>query len=134
VSEENKAMVRRLIDATNEGNMAVVDELFVPKLATPMKRSFMAFRSAFPDWRMKIAELVAEGNTVVGRFRCSGTNRGEFKGIPPTGRRMEVDEVYFLRVEDGKFVDFWGLEDDLARLQQLGLIPSPEQSEEASPT
>ena len=47
---------------------------------------------------------------------------------PPTGKRMEVDEVYFLRVEDGKFVDFWGLEDDLARMRQLGLIHPPEQS------
>lgn len=47
---------------------------------------------------------------------------------------MEVDEVYFLRVEDGKFVDFWALEDDLARMRQLGLIPSPEQWEEVSPT
>ncbi len=128
MSEENKAVVRRLMEAINEGNMDVVDELFVPKLARPMKRSFTAFRSAFPDWRMEIAELVAEGNTVVGRFRCSGTNQGEFKGVPPTGRRMEVDEVYFLRVEDGKFVDFWGLEDDLARMRQLGLIHPPEQS------
>ena len=134
MSEENKAMVQHLMEAINEGNLDIVDELFVPKLARPMKRSFIAFRSAFPDWRMKITELVAEGNTVVGRFRCSGTNQGEFKGVPPTGRRMEVDEVYFLRVEDGKFMNFWGLEDDLARLQQLGLIPSPEQSEEASPT
>ena len=134
MSEENKAMVRRLMEAINEGNLDVVDELFVPKVARPMKRSFIAFRSAFPDWRMEIEELIAEGNTVVGRFRCSGTNQGEFKGVPPTGRRMEVDEVYFLRVEDGKFVDFWGLEDDLARMQQLGLIPSPEQPEEASPT
>ena len=46
----------------------------------------------------------------------------------PTGKRMEVDEVYLLRVEDGKFVDLWGLEDDLNRMRQLGLIPSPEQS------
>jgi predicted ester cyclase len=131
--EENKAMVRRMADAINENDMDVMDELFVPKLARPTKRSFTAFRAAFPDWRMEIEELVAEGNTVVGRFRCSGTNQGEFKGVPPTGRRMEVDEVYFLRVEDGKFVYFWGLEDDLARMRQLGLIPSPEQTEEASP-
>ena len=131
--EGNKAMVRRLIEAVNAGEMDVVDELFTPELARPTRRSFTAFRSAFPDWRMEIVELVAEGNTMVGRFRCSGTNLGEFKGVPPTGRRMEVDEVYFLRVEDGKFVYFWGLEDDLTRMRQLGLITSPE-SKEASNT
>jgi predicted ester cyclase len=129
VSEYNKAMVHRMVEAINANDMDVMDELFIPKLARPTKRSFMAFRAAFPDWRMEIAELVAEGNTVVGRFRCSGTNQGEFKGVPPTGRRMEVDEVYFLRVKDGKFMYFWGLEDDLSRMRQLGLIPSPEQSE-----
>lgn len=122
MSEANKAIVRKLMEAINEGNLDVVDTLFTPELAEPMKRSFIAFRSAFPDWRMEIAEMVAEGNTVVGRLRCSGTNQGEFKGVPPTGKRMEVDEVYFLRVENGKFVDFWGLEDDLARMRQLGLI------------
>ncbi len=127
-------MVHRMVEAINANDMDVIDELFVPKLARPTKRSFTAFRAAFPDWRMEIAELVAEGNTVVGRFRCSGTNQGEFKGVPPTGKRMDVDEVYFLRIEDGNFVYFWGLEDDLARMRQLGLIPSPEQSEEASPT
>jgi len=47
---------------------------------------------------------------------------------------MEVEEVFFLRVEDGKFVDFWALEDSLNRMRQLGLFPSPEQSEEVSPT
>ena len=122
MSEANKAIVRKLMEAINEGNLDVVDTLFTPELAEPMKRSFIAFRSASPDWRMEIAEMVAEGNTVVGRLRCSGTNQGEFKGVPPTGKRMEVDEVYFLRVENGKFVDFWGLEDDLARMRQLGLI------------
>ncbi len=126
MSEDSKVMVHRMVEAINANDMDVMDELFVPKLARPTKRSFTAFRTAFPDWRMEIAELVAEGNTVVGRFRCSGTNQGEYKGAPPTGKRMEVDEVYFLRVEDGKFVDFWGLEDDLARMRQLGLLPSPE--------
>ena len=124
MSEENKALVRRLMEAINTGDMDVVDELFTPELARPTKRSFTAFRSAFPDWRMDIAELVAEGDTVVGRFWCSGTNQGEFKGVPPTGKRMEVDEVFFLRVEDGKLVDFWGLEDSLRRMRQLGLLPS----------
>jgi predicted ester cyclase len=122
--EENKAMVRRLMEGINAGDMDIVDELFAPRAARRVKRLFTEFYTAFPDWREEIVELVAEGNKVVGRFKCSGTHRGEFLGEPPTGKRMEVDEVFFLRVEEGKFVYFWGLEDSLNRLRQLGLLPS----------
>jgi predicted ester cyclase len=124
VLEENKAMVRRLMEGINAGDMDIVDELFAPRAARRVKRLFTEFYTAFPDWREEIVELVAEGNKVVGRFKCSGTHRGEFLGEPPTGKRMEVDEVFFLRVEEGKFVYFWGLEDSLNRLRQLGLLPS----------
>ena len=125
--EQNKAMVWRLVEGINAGDIEViVDELFTPRVSRRMKRLFGKFYSAFPDWREEIVELVAEGNTVVGRFRCSGTHRGEFLGEPPTGKRMEVDEVFFFRVEDGKFVYFWGLEDSLNRMRQLGLIPGRE--------
>jgi predicted ester cyclase len=75
------------------------------------------------DWHEEVVELVSEGHTVAGRFRCSGTHLGEFLGEAPTGKRMEVEEVFFLRVEDGRFVDFWGLEDSLGRMRQLGLLP-----------
>ena len=60
---------------------------------------------------------------MAGRFKCSGTQRGGFLGEAPTGKRMEVDEVCFLRVENGKFVDFWALEDSMSRMRQLGLLP-----------
>ena len=120
--EENKAMVRRLVEGINAGNMDVEDELFTPRAARRTKRLFAEFYSAFPDWREEIVELVAEGATVAGRFRCKGTHRGEFLGEPPTGKRMEVEEVFFLRVEDGKFVDFWALEDSMSRMRQLGLL------------
>jgi predicted ester cyclase len=124
VSEENKAMVRRMVEGINAGDEdSTVEELFAPRVARRVKRLFAAFRSAFPDWQEEIVELVAEENTVAGRFRCSGTHRGEFLGEAPTGRRMDVEEVFFLRVEDGKFVDFWGLEDSLGRMRQLGLMP-----------
>jgi predicted ester cyclase len=124
MSEENKAMVRRLVEAINAGaEEAAVDEMFAPRAARRVKRLFAEFRSAFPDWREDIVELVAEGNTVAGRFRCSGTHRGEFLGQAPTGRRMEVEEVFFLRAEEGRFVDFWALEDSLGRMRQLGLLP-----------
>jgi predicted ester cyclase len=125
VSEKNKEMVRRMVEAINAGEETVaVDELFTPRVARRVKRLFAEFRSAFPDWREEIVELVAEGKTVAGRFRCSGTHLGEFLGEAPTGRRMEVEEVFFLRAEEGRFVDFWALEDSLNRIRQLGFIPS----------
>jgi predicted ester cyclase len=125
VSEENKAMVRRMVEGINAENIeATVDELFAPRAARRVKRLFTEFYTAFPDWHEEIVELVAEENTVAGRFKCSGTHRGEFLGEAPMGKRMEVDEVFFLRVEKGKFVAFWALEDSLGRMRQLGLLPS----------
>jgi predicted ester cyclase len=125
VSEESKAMVRRMVEGINSGDIEpTVDELFAPRAARRVKRLFTEFYPASPDWREEIVELVAEGNTVAGRFRCSGTHLGEFLGEAPRGKRMGVEEVFFLRVEEGKFVDFWGLEDSLNRMRQLGLLPS----------
>jgi predicted ester cyclase len=125
VPEQIKSMVRRLVEAINAaGEAEAVDELFTPRAARRVKRLFAEFRSAFPDWREEIVELVAEENTVAGRFRCSGTHLGEFLDETPTGKRMEVEEVFFLRAEDGKFVDFWALEDSMIRMRQLGLLPS----------
>ena len=130
MSEETKAMVRRMVEGINAGDVeGTVDDLFAPRAARRVKRLFAEFHAAFPDWREEIVELVAEGDTVAGRFRCSGTHRGEFLGEAPTGRRMEVEEVFFLRAEGGKFVGFWALEDSLNRMRQLGLIPSPKRSE-----
>jgi predicted ester cyclase len=133
MSEENKAMVRRLVEGINAGDIeGTVDELFAPQSARRVKRLFTEFHTAFPDWREEIVELVAEGSTLAGRFKCSGTHRGEFLGEAPTGKRMEVDEVFFLRVEDGNFVDFWALEDSLNRMRQLGLLPYGNRSSESS--
>ena len=123
-------MVRRMVEAINAGKEeAAVEDLFAPRTARRVKRLFAEFRSAFPDWHEEAVQLVAEGDTVAGRFRCSGTHLGEFLGNPLTGKRMEVEEVFFVRAEDGRFVDFWGLEDSLGRMRQLGLLqPGPRTS------
>ena len=72
--------------------------------------------------RMEIAELIAEDDKVVGRFTCSATHLGEWLGQASTGRRFErVDEVSIFRFRDGKIAHAWTLEDNLSRLQQLGL-------------
>lgn len=86
MSEENKALVRRLVDeAINGGRLELVEDLFAPELAEPARQAFRSFRAAFPHWREEIVDLVAEGDKVAARFRCSGTFQGEFMVLPPTG-------------------------------------------------
>ena len=97
VLEENKAMVRRLMEGINAGDIeGVVDELFAPSMARRVKRLFGEFYSAFPDWHEEIVELVVEGNTVVGRFRCSSTHRtGESSWeSPPWGSEWRWKRCY----------------------------------------
>ena len=81
------------------------------------------FRESFPDFRMEVVDVIAEGDKVVGHFKCSGTQRGEWRGRAPTGRRFEdVDEVYIFRLESGKLAGvLLALEDNASRSQQLGL-------------
>ena len=126
-SSENKELVRRLIDeAINGRNLDAVDELATGELASAAKRWIGPFRTSFPDFTMTIVDLVAEGDTVVGHFRCSGTHRGEWNGITPTDRRFEdVDEIYIFHVHGGKLTSFIAVEDNLTRLRQLGFQLRP---------
>jgi predicted ester cyclase len=118
-----KEIVSRLIDEVlNGGRLELIDEIYSEQMAPAAHKWIEPFRAAFPDVRMETLELVAEGERVVGRFRCSGTNLGEWRGKPPTGKRMhDIDEVYFFTVRDGRIAEAWGLEDTSKRLRQLGL-------------
>jgi steroid delta-isomerase-like uncharacterized protein len=119
--ERNKDLVRRLVDEAINGNHPeALDRLCGERLADELRGWFAPFRAGFPDWRQEIVELVAEGVTVVARCRCRGTNTGAWLGVPATGRRMEVDEVWFFTVADGRLDRMWSIEDTWARLQQLG--------------
>jgi predicted ester cyclase len=122
-TDRNKEIVRRAVELVlNEGQLEVVDELYSAEMAPGVRDWIEPFRDAFPDVRMEVVELIAEGDKVVARFRCSGTHSGEWRGNPPTGRRFEdVDEVYIFTVRDGRIVRAWGIEDTLTRLRQLGL-------------
>ena len=119
----NKATVQRLVDEViNDGRLDAVDELYTPETAAAAKQWIEPFRRSFPDVHMEVLELVAEGDRVAGRFLCSGTHSGEWRGHEPTGRRFEhVDEVYFFSFRDGMIAGAWGLEDNASRLRQLGL-------------
>ena len=90
MTEANKTAVRRLVDEVlNGGHLEVVDELYAPELTGAAKRWIAPFRASFPDIHMEIVELIAEGDTVVGRFTCSATHLGPWLGQAPTERRFE---------------------------------------------
>jgi predicted ester cyclase len=124
-AEGNKRLVRRLVrEAVGERNLAVLDQIAGGEFADLAKRWVAPFQSAFPDFEMEVVDLIAEGEKVVGHFRCSGTHRGEWLGVPPTGRRFEgVDEIYIFQVRGGRLESALGVEDNLARLRQLGITP-----------
>lgn len=120
--EENKKLVRRLVDRIiNEWHIDELDTIFTPRAAAGAREDFTSFRQAFPDWQMDLIELVAEGDTVVARFRCKGTHQGSWRGDEPTGKKMSVDEVFFFRVGDGRISGMWAIEDTWTRKRQLGL-------------
>src|SRR5690242_3863946 len=121
-----KTIVRRLVDEVmNAQRLDVADELFTPEMARRWCAWVAPFHASFPDMRMEIVQLVGDGETVVGRFTCSATHKGQWREQPPTGRRFEnVDEVYFFTFEGDRIASAWGIEDTLDRLRQLGLAAS----------
>ena len=146
-TEENKALVRRFVDEVQSGgNIDAVDDLcspeFVNHSAPPgvpsncegVKQVTAMFRRAFPDSYFTVEDMVAEGDKVATRKTFHGTHQGEFMGIPPTGHRVSIGLIDIVRIADGKVVEHWSLGDNLGMMRQLGAIPTPEQSEETSPT
>ena len=123
--EANKELVRRLVAIVNAGDLDAIEEVATGDIARGAAGWIGPFRESFPDFRMEVVDVIAEGDKVVGHFKCSGTQEGEWRGRPPTGRRFEsVDEVYIFRVEDGKLAAALAIvEDNLTRLKQLGIEP-----------
>ena len=123
--EGYKALVRRLVEVVNAGDLSGLSDVANGPIAEVAEGWIGHFRESFPDFHMEVADVIAEGDKVVGHFKCSGTHEGEWRGIPATGRRFEnVDEVYIFRVENEKLASVTAvIEDDLSRLTQLGLGP-----------
>jgi predicted ester cyclase len=121
--EVNKGVVQRLVDeAINAWRIEVIDELFEPEAGAKARRDFTSCRAAFPDWTMELVELVAEDEVVVARFKCRGTHLGPWMNKDPTGKAMEVDEVFFFRFRGGLITETWALEDTWTRQRQLGFL------------
>jgi predicted ester cyclase len=88
------------------------------------KELVVTWRAAFPDMHEDVLQMVADGDWVVSRFRLRGTHRGTFYGLDPTGRRVEIEGVDFLRISGGQIAEWIYFEDALGLFRQLGVMPS----------
>ena len=138
MSEENKAIVRRLVEEFQNGHRPeVAEELiaddFVDRSAGPGEAGtkeegiqyFQYMWQALPDFSVQIKDQVAEGDKVATLKTFSGTHKGEWMGMPPTGKRVAFDVFDMLRIRDGKAVEHWGVYDIAGLMQQLGAMPGP---------
>lgn len=135
MSEDAKALLQRFYSEVNSGHLEVIDDViaddFVEHEEFPgieqnkagVKQFFTMFRSAFPDMRMEADQIVAEGDMLCAHGTTTGTHQGEFMGMPPTGKRIEVHGFDMVRIRDGRVTEHWGLMDAMTMMQQLGAIP-----------
>ena len=140
-TEDNKALVRRFVDEVQSaGNTGLIDEICSPEFVnhstppgTPTDREGIKvvtamFRGAFPDSYITVEDMIAEGDKVATRKTFHGTHEGEFMGIPASGRVVSMGLIDIVRISQGRVVEHWAMGDSLGLMQQLGVIPQPEQS------
>jgi steroid delta-isomerase-like uncharacterized protein len=136
-TERNKAVIRRFVEEVQNGkDFDVYDELNDPdfvNLSSPPgvpadreggKVFLQAFAQAYPDATFTVSEMIAEGDQVATRKTMSGTNTGEFAGVPATGRHVTFEYVDIMRVRDGRIVEHWNIVDQFSWLTQLGVLPA----------
>jgi steroid delta-isomerase-like uncharacterized protein len=143
-SDKNKEIAQRMIDAINNKDYDLLDELIAPDIvrhcqATPDVniRSLAEFKEflkgdakVFPDSHITTEMLIAEGDKVAGYFTYSGTQKGAMGPFPATGKKADLNYLGILRIKDGKIAEMWVEWDNLAMLTQLGHFPPPQKTED----
>lgn len=137
MSQQNEAVVRRLLEeGWNRGVLAVVDDCIADTYAQegPLetvrgpqgeKDMITKYRNAFPDCKVQIDEMFSAGDRVVVRFTYSGTHRGDFEGIPATGRSVQGKGINVVHMVDGRITAAYSQWDALGLMQQLGVVTLP---------
>jgi len=133
---DHAATVRRFYELLSAGDIdgfgAMLADDFIEHEQTPglaptkdgVLQFFRMYLAAFPDLRMEPQDVLADGDKVVARTRATGTHDGEFMGMAPTGKRVDVQLIDIIRfADDGLAREHWGVVDMLAMLQQLGVVP-----------
>jgi steroid delta-isomerase-like uncharacterized protein len=136
----NTATLDRFHSAVNSGDLdtisKAIDEFVAPDVlfhapvpmdvtgAEALKRVWEVLLRAFPDIHVALEETITEGDKVAARNTVTGTHRGEYRGLPPTGRAVTYSEIFIFRFADGRIAEIRGVVDVLAQLRQLGALPS----------
>jgi steroid delta-isomerase-like uncharacterized protein len=135
-TEDNKIAVRRFNEAFNAGDLDGVAAVFAPNAVVhnsgapdPLtvegfKQFGGVFLTAFPGGKLTIEDLIVEGDKVVSRVTFRGTHKGDLMGIPATGKPVTVSAMIIDQFADGKIAESWRLFDQMAMMQQLGVIPA----------
>jgi predicted ester cyclase len=125
------------LEIFNQGKVQLIDELYAPDYrdrsvqpgVAPTREGFKQYvtslRTAFPDLHYTIDDSIEAGDKFVTRLTVSGTMRGEFASMPPTGKHATWTEIHIVRVHDDLVVEHWGLVQELGMMVQLGVIPAP---------
>ncbi len=133
--QDNKQKYQQYVEEfLQNGNEEIADKLIAKDVITHdgmpdqapglqgVKDTFKALRTAFPDLKANLQDIIAEGDKVVGRFVVTGTHTGTFMGMPATGKSFSYDEIVIVRFKDGKIAEHWAEMDTMGFLQQLGLM------------
>ena len=125
------------LEILNQGRYDLIDEIYAPDFVEhyaqpgipPTREGFkqfaMAYRSAFPDLHYTLDDAIEAGDKIVHRLSASGTMKGDFAGMPATGKHATWNEIHIGRVANGQVVEHWGLVDQLGLFVQLGIVPEP---------
>jgi steroid delta-isomerase-like uncharacterized protein len=135
--EKNKAIVRKMFEAISKQTLTSLDELMAPDFVlhmhTQQTQGWEVNRKvvedeikAFPDLHVAIEDIIAEGNKVFVRLQETGTHKGEYRGLAPTGNRLSYTVAAIWRIVEGKIVEGWIIYDRMDFLKQLGVIEPTE--------
>ena len=140
--EENKAIVRKVVEAANKRNLDLMDEIVAPDFVDhkhqsrgleALKQTVAMLYKSFPDFREKTEDIIAEGDKVWVRLTNTGTHAGEFRGLAPTGKKFTITSVDIWRIANGKVVEGWSVSDELDFLKKLGVIEITEKGKKLFP-
>ena len=128
--EENKAIVRRFIEAYNKRKLELIDDFVAPDYVDHtnkvgregLKQLFNMGLTAFPDWHETVEDIIAEGDKVWVRLAYTGTHKGEFMGLAPTRKKITSKAVDIYRIVNGKLAEYWNVTDNVNIFKQIGAI------------